>query len=96
MTLADALTLIVFLGLGFGAGYLHWSGLRHNVNAYLDGGRLALALLIHAGRFLVTIAVLVAAVQFGAIALLAALAGFLLSRLTVRKIGRNLARDDRT
>jgi len=83
MTLATLLHAGLFLVLGFGAGVAHWKGLRRNVAAYLGGGRLMPSLGLHAGRFILTIAVFAAAAQFGAVSILSALAGFLVSRFAV-------------
>jgi N-ATPase, AtpR subunit len=83
MTSATLLQVCLFLVLGFGAGAVHWIGLRQNVAAYLEGGRLGPALGLHIGRFILTIAVLAVAAQFGAPTILAALAGFLVSRYVV-------------
>jgi len=75
----------LFLVLGFAAGAVHWIGLRRNVASYLGGGRVMPALALHVARFVLTIAVFVGAAQFGALAILAALLGFLASRFAVTK-----------
>lgn len=79
-----------FALLGLGAGWLHFAGLARNV-AQLTGGldsigrTLALAFL----RFGVSATVMLAAVQFGAATLIAALAGWLLARtLRLRAVKR--------
>jgi hypothetical protein len=83
MTLTTLTYAALFLVLGAGAGAVHWMGLRRNVTAYLGGGRVAPALALHLGRFVLTIAVFVAAAQLGAVPILTTLAGFLLSRYVV-------------
>jgi hypothetical protein len=93
MTSATLLQICLFLAVGFGAGAVHWIGLRQNVAAYLGRGRLAPALGLHIGRFVLTIAVFVVAAQFGAPAILAALAGFLVSRYMVTPGPRAPARE---
>ncbi|WP_169577482.1 N-ATPase subunit AtpR [Sinimarinibacterium sp. CAU 1509] len=75
----------VFAVLGYGAGWLHFANLARNV-ALLTGSAevpMLQALGLAALRFALSGAVLFAAVQFGAPALLTALGGWLLAR-TIR------------
>jgi len=83
MTASTLIHACLFLVAGFGCGAVHWIGLRQNVAAYLGGGRLGPALGLHIGRVILTIGVFFVAAQFGALAILTTLAGFLVSRYLV-------------
>jgi hypothetical protein len=84
MTL-HSFTVLIFTGLGslLGIGYL--IALKWNVQLYCDRdrSRSLFAILLHALRFLGTSTIFVLTARIGASPLLAALAGFQLTRILV-------------
>lgn len=66
------------LGALLGAG--HFAALRGNVTRYLEGGSPGPALALHLGRLLLSALGFALIAPAGAVALLAALAGFLAAR----------------
>jgi len=65
---------------GFIFGWLFFRTLAENARMYLEGGRMGRALILHAVRIAVAVALFYTAAQYGAGPLLAALLGFLGAR----------------
>ena len=79
---------VAALGVGLALGLAFFASLRRNVQFYTDGRPLA-GVVLHLLRVLLVAAVLVAAVQFGAVPLLACALGFLIGRhLVLRRVER--------
>lgn len=81
-SLAMAIVSLAAFAAGTIAGFVYFYLLERNLAFYLDGSPLAGAAL-QVGRFLLAAAVLYAAVQFGAVSLLACALGFLAGRHVV-------------
>ena len=88
--MTGALPILLFLGLGAGAGAVHFRLLAHDARLLVGGGPVAAALAVRLGRFVLTLLVLVLAAKVaGWPALLAAAAGFGLARpVMLRRLGR--------
>lgn len=88
MTHNEWLKLPTCLVLGSLIGLTYFGALRWNVQLYCRGSSRALALSIHAVRFLGTTAVFVAIARTGAASLLPTLAGFQFVRIFVLRVKR--------
>jgi F1F0 ATPase subunit 2 len=81
MTISIFVQAAMFAVLGVAVGVLHFRGLRETTRLYLGGGPKARPIALHALRVIVTAAVFVGIAQRGAVALLAAFAGFVAARV---------------
>lgn len=79
-TLPAPVLLAVFAALGLLLGALHFAGLRWNSRLFTNGAPLWQPVLLQLLRLALTAAALLLCARFGALALLAALAGLLLAR----------------
>jgi F1F0 ATPase subunit 2 len=80
MTPMTLLVIALFGGIGFALGVAHFHGLRRDTRRYLAHGVRLWAVAMHMARVLATAAALVFLARSGAVALVAALAGFLAAR----------------
>lgn len=81
VTAADILLEAALFGtLGLAGGLAFFAALRLNVGLYVSGGSLLLPAALHLGRMVALAAGLLLVVQYGAVALFAALAGLLIAR----------------
>jgi hypothetical protein len=73
----------LFSAAGFGLGVAHFGGLRRNVALYLEPGKRARALGLHALRMALLATGWIVIARFGALALITAFVGLLAVRWTV-------------
>ncbi len=77
-----AIEALLAAAAGFGVGLAYFGMLARNLDLYLEGRPVSGAAL-QAGRLVVVAGILLAAVQFGAVPLLACAAGLLMARHVV-------------
>lgn len=87
----SAVTIILFTGLGAGAGAVHFLAIGRDADLLVRGGRALAAVGLRAGRMLLTIGLLVVAARQGWPMLLGALLGFMAARHTVLRRWRPAA-----
>lgn len=85
-----AITVLALVA-GFGSGLLFFRSLELNARLWLSGAKPWLPLLLHVGRLAALAGLLLLAVRFGALPLLASFAGLLLARHLVTRPGRGPA-----
>jgi hypothetical protein len=87
----NAVTIILFTGLGAGAGAVHFLAIGRDADLLVQGGRAWAAAGLRAGRMLLTIGLLVVAGRQGWPMLLGALLGFMAARQIVMRKWRGAA-----
>jgi hypothetical protein len=73
----------LFCGAGLGLGGAHFGGLRRNVSLYLEPGKRARAIGLHALRMALLASGWIVIARFGALALITAFGGLLAARWIV-------------